>query len=248
MKLFGLLATVVMAAVCGSAVAQNAAGTVAREYATPRQTELLKGFQEFVAIPNVAADPAGLKRNAEWLVAQLQQRGVATQLLTAPGLPEATPPVVYGEIKTPGATHTFVFYAHYDGQPVTASEWANGAPFKRESKTVDGEQRVYGRGTGDDKATIFAQLTALSALQAAKMPLKSNIRFIWEGEEENRSARLEQILSAHKELIGGDVWLVCDGPVDQTRQQLLTFGARGDAHVQITVYGPDRGLHSGHYG
>lgn len=248
MKLLRVVTVAVTAAVCGSAMGQNAAGTVAREYATPRQAELLKGFQEFVALPNVAADPAGLKRNADFLIAQLKQRGVATQLLTAPGLPAATPPVVYGEIKTPGATHTFVFYAHYDGQPVTASEWANGDPFKPEVKTVDGEQRVYGRGTGDDKATIFAQLTALSALQAAKMPLKANIRFIWEGEEEAGSAHLEQILDAHKDIIGGDVWLVCDGPVDQTRQQLLTFGARGDAHVQITVYGPDRGLHSGHYG
>jgi acetylornithine deacetylase/succinyl-diaminopimelate desuccinylase-like protein len=124
----------------------------------------------------------------------------------------------------------------------------NGAPFTPEVKAVDGEQRVYGRATGDDKAAIFAQLTALSALQAAKMPLKANIRFVWEGEEENGSLHLEQILDAHKALIGGDVWLVCDGPVDQTRRQLLTFGARGDAHVQITVYGPDRGLHSGHYG
>ena len=248
MTILRVVATVVVATACVSAVGQSAAGTVAREYATPRHAELLKGFQEFVSIPNVAADPAGLKRNADFLVAQLLQRGVATQLLTAPGLPAATPPVVYGEIRTPGATHTFVFYAHYDGQPVTASEWTNGAPFNPEVKTVDAEQRVYGRGTGDDKATIFAQLTALSALQAAKMPLKSNIRFIWEGEEENGSLHLEQILSAHKDIIGGDVWLVCDGPVDQTRQQLLTFGARGDAHVQITVYGPDRGLHSGHYG
>ena len=238
----------VAAAVSGSAMGQNAAGTAAREYATPRQAELLKSFQEFVAIPNVAADPVGLKRNADFLMAQLKQRGVAAQLLTAPGLPAATPPIVYGEIKTPGATRTFVFYAHYDGQPVTASEWANGAPFNPEVKTVDGEQRVYGRSTGDDKAAIFAQLTALSALQTAKMPLKANIRFVWEGEEEAGSVHLEQILDAHKDIIGGDVWLVCDGPVDQTRQQLLTFGARGDAHVQITVYGPDRGLHSGHYG
>ena len=248
MNLLRVVATVVTAAVCGSAMAQNAAGTAAREYVTPRQAELLQQFEEFVAIPDVAADPAGLKRNADFLVAQLQQRGVATQLLTAPGLPAATPPVVYGEIRAPGAKKTFVFYAHYDGQPVTASEWTNGAPFKPEIKTVDGEQRVYGRATGDDKAAIFAQLTALSALQAAKMPLKANIRFVWEGEEEAGSAHLEQILDAHKDLIGGDVWLVCDGPVDQTRQQLLTFGARGDAHVQITVYGPDRGLHSGHYG
>ena len=71
---------------------------------------------------------------------------------------------------------------------------------------------------------------------------------MWEGEEEAGSLHLEQILEANKALIGGDIWLVCDGPVDQTRRQQLVFGARGDAHVAITVYGPDRSLHSGHYG
>jgi acetylornithine deacetylase/succinyl-diaminopimelate desuccinylase-like protein len=53
---------------------------------------------------------------------------------------------------------------------------------------------------------------------------------------------------ANRDLIHGDIWLVCDGPVDQTRRQTLIFGARGDTHLQITVYGPNRPLHSGHYG
>jgi hypothetical protein len=59
---------------------------------------------------------------------------------------------------------------------------------------------------------------------------------------------LEQILNANRDLIHGDVWLVCDGPVDQSGQQTVVFGARGDAHLAITVYGPHHGLHSGHYG
>ena len=170
------------------------------------------------------------------------------KLLTDPALPIDVPPVVYGEIKTPGARRTIVFYAHYDGQPVTPSEWDTGQPFTPIIKQVDGEPRIYARGAGDDKAAIFAQLTALSALQAAHIPLKANIRFVWEGEEEAGSAHLEQILMANRDLIHGDIWLVCDGPVDQTRRQTLIFGARGDAHLQITVYGPNRSLHSGHYG
>jgi acetylornithine deacetylase/succinyl-diaminopimelate desuccinylase-like protein len=56
------------------------------------------------------------------------------------------------------------------------------------------------------------------------------------------------MLMANRSLIEGDLWLVCDGPVDQTRQQTVVFGARGDAHLQITVYGPAHPLHSGHYG
>ena len=218
----------------------------AHSYTTTHQADLLQQFEEFVAIPDVVADPAGLRRNADHLVGQLRQRGVQAQLLSAPGLLDSVPPVVYGELKTPGAKRTIVFYAHYDGQPVTPSEWENGAPFTPVIMQVDGEPRIYARAAADDKAAIFAQLTALTALQAAQISLKANIRFVWEGEEEAGSTHLEQILTAHRELIGGDVWLVCDGPVDQTRRQLLIFGARGDAHVQITVYGPDHALHSGH--
>ncbi len=220
----------------------------AQNYVAAHQPELTEQFQLFLSIPNVAVDPANLRKNADFLVAQLQQRGAEAKLLTDPTLPITVPPVVYGEIKTPGARRTIVFYAHYDGQPVTPSEWDTGQPFTPIVKQVNGEPRVYARGAGDDKAAIFAQLTALRALQTAHVPLQANIRFVWEGEEEAGSAHLEQILMANRDLIHGDIWLVCDGPVDQTRRQTLIFGARGDAHLQITVYGPNRSLHSGHYG
>ena len=113
---------------------------------------------------------------------------------------------------------------------------------------MDGEPRIYARSAGDDKAAIFAQLTALDALKAAGIGLKANIRFVWEGEEEAGSQHLEEILAAHPELVHGDVWLICDGPVDQSGHQIVVFGARGDARMEITVYGPNHALHSGHYG
>ncbi len=223
------------------------AASIAHSYEQPLQADLAAEFERFLSIPNVAADPAGLQQNAAFLQDQLRSLGLETKLLTAPGL-EHVPPVVWGELKTPGATTTIVFYAHYDGQPVTPSEWIGGQPFKPYEKAVEGEQRIYARSAGDDKAAIFAQLIALRAIRAAHLPLRANLRFVWEGEEEAGSAHLEQILMANRALIGGAIWLVCDGPVDQTRMQSLAFGARGDTHVQITVYGPAHPLHSGHYG
>jgi acetylornithine deacetylase/succinyl-diaminopimelate desuccinylase-like protein len=59
---------------------------------------------------------------------------------------------------------------------------------------------------------------------------------------------LGTILAANKELFSGDVALMCDGPVHQTRLQSITFGSRGISTVDITVYGPRGELHSGHYG
>ncbi len=215
-----------------------------RKYTKPHRQELIQQFSDFLSIPNVAADPAGLKRNAEFLIEQLNQRHVESRLLSLPGVP----PVVWGQISVPGAQQTIVFYAHYDGQPVTPSEWENGAPFTPVLREVNGQPRIYARSAGDDKAAIFAQLTALDALRAANIPVHANIRFVWEGEEEAGSPHLEEILNANRDLIHGDVWLVCDGPVDQSGKQTVVFGARGDTHLEITVYGPHHGLHSGHYG
>src|SRR5579864_6909944 len=227
-----------------TAIAAQKPPDTAREYTAAHRAELVQQFSELLSIPNVAADPANLKRNADVLLEGLRKRGIDSRLLSLPGAPS----VVFGKVDVPGAQHTIVFYAHYDGQPVTPSEWDGGSPFTPIVREVNGEQRIYARSAGDDKAAVFAQLTAFDALKAAGIPLRANLRFVWEGEEEAGSPHLEQILNANRDLVHGDVWLVCDGPVDQSGEQTVVFGARGDAHLEITVYGPHHGLHSGHYG
>ena len=206
-----------------------------RPYVTAHREEILKSFQEFVAIPNVAADPAGLDRNAAYIVTALQKRSVKTQLLEVPGAPK----VVFGEIAIPGATHSVTFYAHYDGQPVEPAKWKT-APF---TPTLIGD-RLYGRSTSDDKAPIQA---ILSALDAGAKPTVT-VRFFFEGEEEAGSPHLQAILEKYKARLPTDLWLICDGPVDQSRSQQIYFGARGVASASLTVYGPNHELHSGHYG
>src|SRR5258708_24673564 len=88
----------------------------------------------------------------------------------------------------------------------------------------------------------------LDALKTAKIPLKQNVKFVFEGEEEAGSRHLDKILAANKDLLKADAWLICDGPVHQSRRQQIVFGARGVETVDVTVYGPKRELHSGHYG
>jgi acetylornithine deacetylase/succinyl-diaminopimelate desuccinylase-like protein len=229
---------------CNALASAQTAVERVREWHKAHQAEILKEFTALLTIPNVATDRENIQRNADTLVAALRKRGVDAQQLSVPGVN----PVVFGELKTPNAKQTIVFYAHYDGQPVTPSEWEGGAPFTPVMRKVNGEDRIYARSASDDKAAIMAQLAALDALRASGVPLRSNLRFVWEGEEEAGSPHLEQILNAHRDLVHGDVWLVCDGPVDQSRRQTVVFGARGDTHLEITLFGPSRGLHSGHYG
>ena len=208
----------------------------ADQWRIAHEQHILKEFTDLLSIPNVASDANNIQRNADTLVELLKRRHVAAKLLLAPD----ANPVVYGEIKTPGAKHTIVLYAHYDGQPVTAEEWESKAPFTPVTREVNGEPRIYGRSASDDKAAIVAQLTALDALQAAHIPLKANLRFVWEGEEEAGSTHLGAVLEKYHDELGGDIWLICDGPVDQSGRQSVVFGARGVTHLAITLYGPNR--------
>jgi acetylornithine deacetylase/succinyl-diaminopimelate desuccinylase-like protein len=91
-------------------------------------------------------------------------------------------------------------------------------------------------------------LTALDALTAAKIRPSVNLKFFFEGEEEAGSPHLKQMLERHRDALRGDAWLFCDGPNHQSGQQQVQLGVRGVTDVDITVYGPTRPLHSGHYG
>src|SRR5262249_61755041 len=110
------------------------------------------------------------------------------------------------------------------------------------------EWRIYARAASDDKAPIQALLTALDALMAAKLPIGVNLKVFFEGEEEAGSRHLEAIMRQNAELLKGDLWLLSDGPVHQTRRMQIYFGARGITDLEMTVYGPSRVLHDGHYG
>jgi acetylornithine deacetylase/succinyl-diaminopimelate desuccinylase-like protein len=237
-----------------------------RAYRTANEDRIVRELGEFLSIPNVASDTQNIQRNAERLKEMLEARGVETHLLPV----EGRGPVVFGKLDTLDATHTVIFYAHYDGQPVVASDWTDNAPFApvlRDKPIEAGGQRIpfpeatganshayfddwriYARSASDDKSPIVALLTALDALREKNIPLAVNLKFILEGEEEAGSTHLQETLQLHKNLLAADVLITGDGPVHQSGRPLVFFGDRGDIGMDITVYGPVRSLHSGHYG
>ena len=226
-----------------------------------RETEIVGELASFLSVPNLASDSVNIRRNAALIVSMLERRGASARLLESPG----SPPAVYGELLTPGATRTVVFYSHYDGQPVDPARWtgapwtvvlrdgalsrgAKEIPFPAAGGRFDPEWRIYARSASDDKSPIVAMLTAIDAVKALGRRLSVNLKFFFEGEEEAGSPHLREMLTRHADLLKADLWLFGDGPVHQSRRPQVSFGVRGVMGVNLTIYGPARPLHSGHYG
>jgi acetylornithine deacetylase/succinyl-diaminopimelate desuccinylase-like protein len=236
-----------------------------RQYHQQHADTIIGEFVQLLSLPNIASNPIGLQKNADFIMAMMAKRGISNiQLLPTKTVGAA--PAVYGEVKVPGAKQTLIFYAHYDGQPVNPSQWAKGIePFtptllsaaldKNGTKIpfpTDGifnpEWRIYGRGASDDKAGVAAILNAYNAITKSGLTPTCNLKFFFEGEEEAGSTHLNEILEANTTLLSSDLWLICDGPVHQSGKKQISFGVRGDAHLDLTIYASKRPLHSGHYG
>jgi acetylornithine deacetylase/succinyl-diaminopimelate desuccinylase-like protein len=243
-------------------VAGSSARAAVRAWRESNEARIVREFADLLAIPNIASDSLNIRRNAAALLTMLARRGITGRLLEGDG----GPPAVYGELRSPGATRTLVLYAHYDGQPVDPRQWVGGEPFTptlrdrsltqggrsiampAEGARVDPESRIYARSAGDDKATIIAILSALDALKASRITPSVNLKFFFEGEEEAGSSHLRSLLERHATLLAADGWIFGDGPVHQSGRMQVVFGVRGVMGVELTVYGPNRALHSGHYG
>lgn len=258
-----LIATCLLYSVsCTAVLAQSSPEAVrdrVRTYRQQHEVDILRSFADLLSIPNVASDSDNIRANAKRISGLFEARGFRTRLLTVAG----SPPAIFGELSAPGAKRTIIWYAHYDGQPVDKSQWANDPwhPILREgderSRVVpldslhaplNPEWRIYARSAGDDKAPIQALLTAIDALRENRLPIGVNLKVFFEGEEEAGSPRLDSILHQNAALLKGDVWILSDGPVNQTRRMQVFFGARGIVEAEMTLYGPLRPLHDGHYG
>lgn len=231
------------------------------EYRQAHERQILEEFFDLLRIPNYSENRDDIMRNANHIVGMLEKRGVKAQVLEA----SKGAPAIYGELMVPGAETTVLFYAHYDGQPVVPENWSS-SPYEPVLRTgylarggkdvafddvtfpIDSEIRIFARSTSDDKAPVIGILTALDALKAAGIDPSINIKFFFEGEEERGSPNLDVMLAEFGHLLEADVLLFCDGPVHQTGRKKLSFGVRGPIGFDVTVYGPDRPLHSGHYG
>ncbi|GIW51676.1 MAG: peptidase M20 [Gemmatimonadales bacterium] len=249
-----------LAPAAGPAVAQNPLEAV-RRYRDANQGAILAELRDLLSVPNVAGDLPNIRRNAELLASMLRKRGATARIIETGG-----EPLVYGEIGEPGRP-TILFYCHYDGQPVEPANWDQENPWVPVLRTgsieaggrivelwpgpadrVDPEWRVYARSASDDKAPIVALLSILDAWRAAGVTPPNRLKFLFEGDEEAGSRHLAAAARQHRELLSADLAVMADGPIHPSGRPSAFFGLRGLVTVDLTVYGPIRPLHSGHYG
>ena len=199
-----------------------------RTYIFENEPRMLDELFSLIRIPSISAKP---EHHDDMLACAERWR----QLLLEAGADEAMVmpsqgnPMVFAQKTVNPKAKTVLIYAHYDVMPAEPLELWKSAPFEPEVR--DGH--IWARGADDDKGQSFIQVKAFEYLVKNGL-LTHNVKFIFEGEEEIGSPSLEAFCQEHRELLKADI--------------ILVTGLRGLAYWEIEVTGPNRDLHSGHFG
>ncbi len=140
---------------------------------------------------------------------------------------------------------TVLGYGHGDVILGLDEQWQKGAGPWQIAR--DGE-RLYGRGTADNKAQHTINMAAMACVLAERGALGFNSKFIIETGEENGSPGLREIIADNPADFSADVFIASDGPRVSPEQCTLTLGARGGENFDLLVNLRDGGHHSGNWG
>lgn len=218
-----------------------------KTYIQANKERFFEELFSLLRIPSVSAQAEhkeDMYRCAARLVELLKEAGVDEAAVCE----TAGHPVVYGS-KDMGAEKTVLVYGHYDVQPPEPLEKWRTDPFEPvlDKDPVSGEDAIWARGANDDKGQLFMHLKAFEFLLKTGQ-LRHNVKFIFEGEEEIGSPSLPAWVKEHKDLLKADVILVSDTTMISEKVPSINCGMRGLAYLEVKVTGPNKDLHSGHYG
>lgn len=213
-----------------------------KDYIQENSPRFLEELFTLLRIPSVSSQPAhkpDMQRCAEAIAAELVRSGADT----AQVFPTDGHPVVFAQKIIDASKPTVLVYGHYDVQPEDPIELWKTPPY--EPQVRDGA--IYARGANDDKGQTFMHVKALEYL-TSRGELPCNVKFIIEGEEEIGSPSLAAWAKENKKLLACDLILVSDTTMISEKVPSINCGMRGLAYVEVKVTGPNKDLHSGHYG
>lgn len=213
-----------------------------KTYISENEPRMLDELFSLIRIPSISAQPEhhdDMLACAECWCQLLLEAGADEAMV----MPSQGNPMVFAQKTVDPQAKTVLVYAHYDVMPAEPLDLWKSAPFEPEVR--DG--RIWARGADDDKGQSFIQVKAFEYLVKNNL-LTHNVKFIFEGEEEIGSPSLEAFCQEHRDLLAADVILVSDTSMLGADLPSLTTGLRGLAYWEIEVTGPNRDLHSGHFG
>lgn len=213
-----------------------------KNYIKQNNERFLEELFSILRIPSVSAQAAhkpDMQKCAERLAALLVEAGADM----AQVYPTDGNPVVYGEKIIDPALKTVLIYGHYDVQPAEPLEKWNSNPFE----PIIHDDAIWCRGANDDKGQLFMHIKAFEFMVATGQ-LKHNVKFMFEGEEEIGSPSLPAWVKQNKKMLKSDICLVSDTTMISEKVPSINCGMRGLAYLQVDVIGPNKDLHSGHYG
>jgi acetylornithine deacetylase/succinyl-diaminopimelate desuccinylase-like protein len=208
----------------------------------------LEDLRRRIAIPSSSQEPrhaAALRAYLDdEIVPSLTTLGFKSQVFDNPT--EAAPPLLVAErIENPKSV-TVLIYGHGDTVRGLDDLWRRGlAPW---SLVVEGE-RIYGRGTADNKGQHSINIAAIAAVLKARGRLGFNVKFLIEMGEECGSVGLREFCEQHK---GGhlkaDLLVASDGPRTSPDRPTVFLGARGAHRIDMIVNLREGEHHSGNWG
>ncbi|MBQ1648458.1 MAG: dipeptidase [Bacteroidales bacterium] len=213
-----------------------------KQYIEQNKERFFEELFSILRIPSISAKPENkpdMVRCAERLKQLLLEAGADM----ADVMPTSGNPVVFGRKIIDPSYKTILVYGHYDVQPPEPLEKWKTDPFE----PVIHDDAIWCRGANDDKGQLFMHIKAFEFLVRTGQ-LKHNVKFIFEGEEEIGSPSLPEFIKANKELLKADICLVSDTTMISEKVPSINCGMRGLAYLEVKVTGPNKDLHSGHYG
>ena len=208
-------------------------------YLDDRRDEHRDTLFELLRQPSVSARGEGLDACADLLIDIIGRYG-----FDARAIPTSTAPIVYLSETVDESLPTVLFYGHYDVQPADDDTAWDSPPFDPEVRDAS----IYARGAGDNKGQLLTHVFALDAVKSVFGALPVNVRFVFEGGEENDSVGFREFIDEHADLIDADLVYVADGPMHESGRPTVLYGNRGLVSADISMRGANTDLHSGNFG
>ncbi len=194
-------------------------------------------LSELVAIESISSDQGhqeDVMKSAQYVERLFLELGLETKIATSGN----SRPAVLAQTAIDPQKKTVLLYAHHDVQPVGDIDKWKTEPFT--PQIIDG--RLYGRGSGDNKAGV---VTHYEVVKALKDNLPVNIKVFIEGEEEIGSPCMAEFLDEYQDDLEADVIIIADSGNIKIGTPTVTTSLRGLVDGVIVVEQPMRAVHSG---